>query len=635
MLAQLRNMTRGWIAYVLLFLLTIAFAIWGINDIFSGVGSQNLAEVAGRTVRPADLSRELELSLRAERDNGATITQQDAIDQGLHVRLLEGIISRHALLSYAERVGVSASNRMIANRIREIPAVNNPVTGTFDETAYDAFLQRIRYTRREFENDIRGDMTRAMLLEALVAGVRTPSSYGAMFLTYESETRVISIAEAPASAVGPIPAPTPEQLQQFWEESQERLRIPEYRTLTLVYARPSDFAARVTIPEARLQEEFEARRAALTQPERRTFVRITAQNEAQANDIAARLGRGESGAAIASALGVSAARPENQARTEVTDEPVAAAVFAMQRGQTRIVRGALSPWVVVRLDSITTPQAPNLGQIREELRQAIALDEAADMLTEAVSAFEDSRAGGATVAEAARQHGLSIATVSAIDAEGRGPNGEPVAALVEQEEVLRTAFETREGEASDFIPVGDADVIVSVDSITPSRVRPLDEVRAQLAAAWAGRERGTRMRELGDRLVAAVRDGQDFNAAARANRFNVVVSSRELDRATASQIPSRGLAPQIFSAAQGVAVSDIRADGGAVLVAIVERINRVDPAEQPQQVEAIRLQMQQSVAAGFAQALQDEIVARAQPRRNEDLLNQVFRRTDQSEAEAQ
>ncbi|MBX9747737.1 MAG: SurA N-terminal domain-containing protein [Hyphomonadaceae bacterium] len=636
MLAQLRNMTRGVVAYVLLFLLTIAFAIWGINDMFGGIGSQYVASVAGQNVTPAQLTRELELTLRAQRTEEGALTTQEAVDQGLHVRLLEGIIGRHALLAFGHRIGLNASDRMVADRIRGIPAVVNPVTGTFDEAAYDAFLQQLRYTRREFENDIRGDITRAMLMNALVSGVRAPSSFGSLALTYETETRVVTIAEAPASAVGAIPPPTEEQLQQFWEESQDNLRLPEFRTLTLIYARPQDFLSRVTIPEARLQEELEARRAALTQAERRSFVRVTAQNEAQASDIAARLGRGETAAAIAEALSVTANRVENQTQAEVTDARVAEAVFGMQRGQTRVVRGELSPFVVVRLESITAPVAPDLATMREELRQAIALDEAVELLSQAISGFEDARGGGATALEAARANNLPSLTIPAVEAGGRDSSGAPVAVLEGQEEVLRTAFETPEGETSDFIPVGTTDgIVVSVDAVTPARVPPIDEVRQELIQVWTARERATRLRELGERMVAAVRGGQGFEAAARANRFNIVIDSQSIDRRTAAQIPARGLAPQIFGGAEGAVVSDIRADGGAVLVAIVETINRVDPAEQPQQVELLRLQMQQGLVNSFGTAIQDEIVAAARPRRNQALLDQAFRRSDQGADEEQ
>ncbi len=632
MLLQMRNFSRSWVAIALLFILSAMFVLFLGNgqDVLGALriaDSNNLAQVAGSNITPAQLTRELDLTLRAQRNQGANVTQADAIEAGVHLRLLEALIGRAALSAYAEKIGVSASDTQIGLRIRDIPAALNPVTGVFDESAYQAFLRQLGYDHAEFVEDLRGEMSTQMLMEALASGVRAPSSFGALALAYERETRIVSIAEAPASAVGAIPAPNEAQVQTFYEESQEQLRVPEYRALTLVYARPEDFAARVDVPEQRVREEFEARRDALTQPERRSYVRLSAQSEAQANDAAARLGRGESADSIATALSLQATRGENQARTDVPDARVAEAVFAAPaRGAARVVRAQLTPWAVVRVETVTAAAEPSFAALREDLRQAIAAEEASDLLNAAIGGFEDARAGGASVADAARANGLSIVTVPAIDAEGRGQDGTPIEALAEQADLLSTVFETPEGEASDFLPAGDADVIVAIDRIIPASVRPLAGVRAQLMQAWIGRERARRMRELGAEMIEAVAGGQSFSVAARARRFNIVVTSRPVDRRAASQIPAHALAAQIFAAREGAAVSDLRADGGAVLVAILERINRVDPAEAPQLVEASRVQLQQSLTGSFGEAVQTEIVARARPERNQALIERVYQR---------
>jgi peptidyl-prolyl cis-trans isomerase D len=628
MLLQFRKLSRGAAATIILGLVGLAMVAFLIPS--GGIqmpGMATVAQVGGERITPAQLTRELELTLKNQRAQGADVTRQEAIDAGLHMRVLERLIARQAIFAYAKRLGVSASDAQVAEAVREMPGVTNPITGQFDQAAFEDFSRRqLQYEPDDLLEELRGDISIQMLMESLIGGVRAPSSFGALGLAYESETRVVSIAEAPASAVANVAAPTEAQLQMFWEENQETLRLPEFRALTLIHARTSDFAARVDIPEQRLRDEFEARRASLTRPERRTYVRIAAQSEAQANDAAARLGRGESADTVATALNLQVSRGADQARTDVPDPRVAEAVFATTpRSAPRVVRGQLTPWAVVQVESVTPAVAPDFAAIRDELRTAIANDEASELLNTAVTAFEESRAGGANVAEAARQNGLVVINVPAVEAGGRDTTGAPVEALQGQEAVLATAFETPEGEASDFIAAEDADaVIVSVDSVTPSRVRALDEVRNDLTQAWQQRERGRRLRELAQNVTDAVRGGQSFAAAARANRFNVVVSSRALDRRTAAQIPARGLAQQIFASPAGGVVSDIRADGGAILVATVEQINRVNPAEQPQAVEAVRLQVQQGLGASVGQAVQDEIVARARPRRNESVLQQVY-----------
>lgn len=628
MLAQLRKLTRGFVAWVLLALLAVAFAIWGVPSFNSAI-SPHVAEVGGRNITPAQLTRELDLTLRGERQRGNNIARQDAIDAGLHNRLLENLIGRFAIRHYADKIGVSASDALVAEAIREIPQVNNPVSGAFDEASYAQFLDQLGYTQAEFEEEIRSEITTRMLLSALVSGVRPPSSFGALAYAFETETRTISLAEAPASAVGAIAPPTEAELQAFWEQSAEQLRIPEFRALTLVYARPQDFVARVDVPEQRLTEEFETRRAALTRPERRTYVRLVAQTEEQANAAAARLQRGESPEAVAAATGLQLTRGENQARTEVPDANVAEAAFSAPQGAPRVVQARLTPWAVVLVESITPSIQPDLDAVRDELRQAIAADEAADLLNAAIGAFEEARASGAAVADAAREAGLAVVQIPGVEAGGRAQDGTPVETLAGHEEALTAAFETAEGEATDFIPVGDGDVLIAVDRIIPESVRPLDEVREDLTRAWISRERGRRLTELGRTFASAVAGGESFAEAARANRFRVVGADLSVTRDEATQrIPANGITEQIFGAREGEVVSAARNDGGAIIVALVETINRPDPAAAPAEVEARRAQFQGSLAGSLAQAVQSEIMANTRIRRNERVLSAQFSPTN-------
>jgi peptidyl-prolyl cis-trans isomerase D len=647
MLLQFRNITRGWIATIIVALVGLATVLFLIPQNGMNLAAGNaLATVGGRNITAPELTRELDLTLRGERDRGNNISSQDAINAGYHLRLLEGMISRVAMYVYADKIGVSASDEQVAARIREIPAVNNAVTGAYDEAAYNAFLQQMRYGRQEFERDVRGDLTTQMIVQSLMAGVRAPTSFGALTYAFDAEVRVVSVAEAPASAVGTIPQPNDAQIQAFYEDSQEALRLPEFRGLTLVYARPADFVTRVNVPEARIREEFDARAPSLTQPERRTYVRIAAPTEAQANEAAERVNRGESAAAVAQAMSLQVTRGENQAQAQVPDDAVGAAVFRAQvRGPAIVARGELSPFVVVRVESSTPAVAPSFAEAREEIRNAIAADEAHDLLSAAVSTFEEARASGTPLADAARQAGLPVVSIPAVEAGGRDQQGRPVEALTGHEELVATAFQTLEGEATDFIAVGEADVIAGVDRIIPASVRPLEAVRADLVQAWIGRERARRLRELGEQIVTAVNGGQTLAQAAGANRARVVVSSRSIDRRGAAQALPQGLAGQMFAVGEGTAFSQVSSNG--VLIAVVEHINRPDiAAADPQILEATRLYaerpcMQQALQAGappycglstsVMEALQGDIVHNSNPRRNERVIANTYRASNAEE----
>jgi len=627
MLLQMRTFTRSWIAYLLLFILTVAFAIWGIKDVFRNVGAQNVVEIGKHAITPPQLSRELDLTLEGQRAQGQpAMSREDAINQGIHLRILDSMIAQVALLGYGERLGVGASDVQVASRIRAIPAVINPITGSFDQTAYGQFLQHLHYGRGEFEEEIRAGIIRQTLSDAMTSGVRAPASMGDVLYSYRNESRVISVAMAMANTVGAVPAPTQAQLQTFWQEHQEALRVPEYRHVSLIYARAADFVSRVNVTDQQLQTEFEQRRASLSQPERRSYVRLVAPDQARASQAAERLNRGEAPQAIATALHLQMTNGTDEARTDVPDTRIADAIFTMPaHAPARAVQGSLT-WAAVRVESVTPAVVPNFAAVRDQIRQALASDQASELMNTAVTAFEDARSAGTAPTTAARAQGFTIVDIPAVDAQGRDANHQPIPVFAGQRELLQTVFQTPEGEASDFIPQTDADVVIATERITPTRVRTLDESRAELTQAWTVQEQERRLREKGEQLVAAVHGGQSFAAAARAAHFNMIITSHPMTRRDASQIPAQGLPGQIFAASEGDVLSDVRSDRAAVLVATVEHINRANPAADPQQAEAARAEIEQSVQSSFAEAMTSQVVADAHPRRNEPLLASTFTR---------
>jgi peptidyl-prolyl cis-trans isomerase D len=642
MLAQLRALTRGWIARILLGFIALAMAITLFQgDFVSGLQSMfnpsGVASVANQAITPQQLNREFDLYLRSQQRQGQTISRPDAITANVHLRILDSMIQRRAMHAYAERLGVHASNTLAAEMIRNIPAAKNELTGRFDRAAYQGFLRDVGYSAGEFESEVRGDLAASSVIQALTAGLRAPSSYGALILAYQSERRTVSVAEATSARLGQIPAPTPAQLQAFYEDNRAAFAVPEFRTVTVIVARAADFAARVEVPEARIRDEFEARRASLAEPERRSFVQLSAPDEAKARDAAQRLSRGEAPDAVARALGLQAVRQENRAQTDIADAAVRQAVFGLAAGApASAIPARLSPWAVVRLESITAASAPNFEHERERIRQEIAEHEAATLMDAAIEAFESARDAGGNLAQAAAAQGLAVITIPAISAEGRRPDGQPEDAIVDMPEVVATAFETQEGEATDFMPVGDGvDVIVQVDSIIPASTRPLESVRDQLIAGWTTRERSRLMNELANQVIAAVRGGQSFAAAVSAARINIVARSQQLDRRTAAQIPDQQFVGAVFGTDVGAVGSVIRPDGGAMLLVHVEGVQRADLAQNREIAEQLRQEAQQQLGRSLVEAIEASAVDAARVRRNDARIAQLFAPADATQSTQQ
>lgn len=629
MLLQMRSFTRSWVSYLLLFLLSLLFVVFLGNgqSIFDGFQQSAATEVAsgrGVAVEARDMQQEFELELRLLRRERPDIDRNAAIAGGLPQQVLERMIRRSAIFSYLDNVGATIGEADLDQAIAARPEAQNPVTGVYDPSVLEQNLSEFGSTYERFRGQVRGEISANMFIHAAVEGARPPSSFGALQVAYESESRVLSVAEAPLSAIASVPAPTAEQLSQLWRDSQERLRVPEFRVLNLIFARPEDFAAKVSLSEERLNAEVEGRRAEAAQPEKRTYSRVSAPTEALARQAAERLARGEQASAIAAALGNGAtgARGENQSRAGIPDAPVAEAVFASRVGAApSVVQGRLT-WAAVRVEAVTPAVEPNLAELRQQARARLVEGEVRQLVGEAIGAYEDARDGGVSVADAAKQSGLTVLTTPPVSDRGFGQDGRPVVEMLRRRAELATAFELAEDESSDF--QRDNDVVVSVDRIIPSYVRSLDDTRDTLTRIWVERERTRLMRELGERITADVRGGQNLAAVARARGLRMLHASQAFDRARAAQTLPESLMGQVFAAADGGVAVEVAPDGQAMQVGVVEQIQRVDPATRPQELEADRAAQLPSLENSLSEAIQSEIVARANVRRHQERIDRLF-----------
>ena len=141
--------------------------------------------------------------------------------------------------------------------------------------------------------------------------------------------------------------------------------------------------------------------------------------------------------------------------------------------------------------------------------------EATRILLDAHDSYEDARAGGATLAEAAAKLNLKVVTVEAVDRQALRPDGTIVNDLPESPELLKQAFETEVGIENPAINIGSTGyVFYEVQGVTPARDRTLDEVHDKVVADWKAAEAEKRLDAKAAELAKQVKDGAALDAIA-------------------------------------------------------------------------------------------------------------------------
>jgi len=170
MLDQLRQGAQGWISKLLMGLLVLSFAIWGIGG-FNGYHADQLARVGNTTVSMQEFGRLYEQAQRNAQRSG----KQASPDQ-----VLSAVMMNAAIDDAAGDYGLGVSDDRVAGEIAKNPAFLN-TEGKFDRDRFSALLENARISHNDFVRDLKRDLVRAQIQDTVGAGLSVPQPLVAAF----------------------------------------------------------------------------------------------------------------------------------------------------------------------------------------------------------------------------------------------------------------------------------------------------------------------------------------------------------------------------------------------------------------------------------------------------------------------
>ena len=266
-----------------------------------------------------------------------------------------------------------------------------------------------------------------------------------------------------------------------------------------------------------MKEDYDRNIARFTTPETRTIEQLVFPSREAAQTALDSIKAGATFDSIVTAQGKTAADTllGTFAKDKVPDPAVAEAAFALQANEVSpIVDGAFGP-VLVRVTAITPAVVKSLAEATPEIRKDLALAEANRILLDVHDNYEDSRAAGELLREAAAKLGLDVVTVEAIDRAAQRPDGTVISDLPQSKELLDAAFEAEAGIENPPVNVGSTGyVFYEIEGITPARDRTLDEVKAKVVADWKAAETEKRLAAKAADVEKRLKDGAPLDTLA-------------------------------------------------------------------------------------------------------------------------
>jgi peptidyl-prolyl cis-trans isomerase D len=568
MLQNINKIGRSWLGKVVVAILfgflIVSFAIWGIGDIFRGSVSTTVARV-GNTDISAEAFRtayqnELQRLMRQTRQS---ITPDRARALGLDTQILSRLVSEAALDQKAKELGLAVSDQLVARTITQDPNFRGP-NGQFDRAAFDDILRSNSLSEAAFVREQRGVVTRLQLADAIAGALPVPLAMRETIHRYGAERRSAAYVLLSPAAAGDIPAPTEEQLKTYFEEHKAAFRAPEYRAVNAVALGPETLAKPEQVSDADARQRYEqVKGSRYGTPERRTIQQIVFPNLEEAEATFKRIKDGATFEAIAAERNVDPKSLElgTFSRTELIDPAVANAAFSLAEGAVSgPVQGRFGP-VLVRVTKIEPENVKPFEQVAAEVKREVALERARNTINEVHDAIEDLRAGAKPLAEIAKEKGLPLVSIPAIDRTGRDKAGNPVPNLPERDALLTAVFTSDVGVDKEPLRTRASGYVwYDVTGIEPARDKSFEEVRDAVAAQWRNEEVSRRLSDKARTLVERIDKGEPVEAVA-AELGVPAQTATDLAR-NATQPLSADVVARIFSTPVGKAASAPSGENG-------------------------------------------------------------------------
>jgi len=615
MLIAMRNKAAGIIVKALFAFLTLTFVIWGIGDVFRNrVKTVDVARVGDVEITAQQITREFDRQMKQLRQMlGPQFDTEQAKQLGLVDRAVATVVARTLYDVYIDDLGLVVSDNEVRRLVEADPNLQSG-TGQFDRSRFQMMLNQIGMDEASYVATIKRDTLRKWLAAAVTDGVRVPDVLADRLYRFRNETRVATTFLVENDKMPEPPAPDEATLTKYHDDNAQYFQSPEYREVTIVRLDPAGFAANLQISDDDLKQAFEKRSSEFDQPERRTVEQIVLPDEAKAKEAETKLAGGADFAAVAQEM--TGAAPIALGTVErngfVSDlSALSDAAFATELDKTTAPLQTPLGWHILHVTAIEPASSATFEDAKEQLEKDLRQERSAAAMVDAANKLNDALAGGATLDDAASEVGLTPVKVAAVDANGNGPDGKPVDAMVASPIGVALAYRTEVGETSSLAeePNGGY-VIVRVEGSTPPATKPLADVHDQVLASWSAAERAKAATAKADEIVKRIAAGGDIKDIAAEMGVELQTSNAfKRDGTGGEPSVTPDLAAKLFALRIGEAAAG--AGQGGQVVGVLDAIKPADPTQDQTGADELnadlRSQLEGDVLQQFGERLRQSI----------------------------
>jgi peptidyl-prolyl cis-trans isomerase D len=636
MLDAMRRGALNWLSKILLALLVVAFAVWGVADVFRGYGRGTLARIGSTEISVEEYRQAYqdELASIERRMGGRRLTTEQAKLLGIEQRALSRLISTAAIDTHARQLHLALSDQGIADIVRKDPAFQGP-DGAFSQRTFQSYLRQNGMSEGRYIATRRKEEVREQLTDTLLGGVSPPQLLMDMLHRYQGETRVIEFLTPDYDKLIKTPEPDEAKLREYYEQNKRQFVMPELRKINVLLLARDDLKSRLAIGEEEVKASYERDKDKFNVPEKRRVQQLSFPDKAAAEKAYAELAKAKDFKEAVAKLEFKESDTDLGllARKDLIDPKVGDAVFGLKKDElSRPIEGQFGI-VLVRVGEIVPGKQRPYEEVKGEIKERMAEERVNREMQGLHDKAENERSAGKTLQEIGESLKLTFREIAQIDRSGKTDDGKPAIEHAEAAKIAQAAFSGSTGIEADATELDDGGYAwIDVLAVTPEKQKPYEAVQAEVKAEAIEQERRKEIAAFAARLVERLNGGEPFEALAKEIGAKLEKTGPVTRNSSPQGLP-RNAVQQAFALPKGSAASALTADGKArIIVRVADVIPAAAPT--PEQVGQLKAelvrQLQNDILVGYVGGLQ----ARYGHSVNEAALKQALG-TDREQSETE
>lgn len=608
----LRRAAKTWVAKLLLILLVASFGVWGISGSLFATQSSTVVSVGDETVGPNEFLLAYNQTIGSVSQRiGRRLTTEEARSFGLEEQVFSNLATSAALSQQAADLNLGLSEKRQADILAQEQIFHDRVTGQFDEATFRLILRQVGMTETQYLENNAKTAVRQQIADAVSDGVQAPTTLLKALAEYRTEMRDVDYIVVKRDLLDAVAAPSETVLSSYFEDNKSNYAAPEFRKVSFVRLLAEDIIDLDAVSDELIAQEYEARIGTYSTEEQRTIDQLRFADKAAAEAALAKLEGGLSFDDLATEEGKTASDIAIGTFTKDTmpDPSLADAAFAITEdgGTSGVVEGTFGNFIL-RASNIVPASTRTLDEVKGEIRQNLALIAAGDTLLDVHDAYEDDRASGMTLQEAADKQGLAVTTIDMVDAQGLDNDGNLIADIPQSGQLIAQAFESDIGLETLPINIGtDGFVWFEVQDIFPARDRTLEEVRTKVTADWTEMQTATALVDKATELKKRLDAGETLQTIA--DELALTVEKKiDLTRTGSDAVFGSATIQSAFGGPEGLTAiaKDATGENEVLLKVVGVTIPEANLEEDT------ALQVAQSVSAANADEIMRQMIAKIQ-----------------------